>query len=116
MQNCLFTGLPGIDEYEFIYVCNSPEMAETLLREARSASLIYGLTNRIMILSGNAGFGGANNAAARIARSERLLFINPDVFPRDREWARKHSDLVEAAPHSQTQLFGVPLYYDDGSR
>jgi GT2 family glycosyltransferase len=115
VQNCLFRGLPGIEEYEFIYVSNSPEMAETLLREAHSASLIYGLANRVMILSGNAGFGGANNAAARIARSERLLFINPDVFPRDREWARKHTDLVDAAPRAQTQLFGVPLYYDDGS-
>jgi GT2 family glycosyltransferase len=115
VQNCLFTGLPGIDEYEFIYVSNSPEMAETLLREAHSSSLIYGLANRVMVLPGNAGFGGANNAAARIARSERLLFINPDVFPRDREWARKHIDLVDAAPRSQTLLFGLPLYYDDGS-
>jgi hypothetical protein len=115
LQNCLFSGLPGIEEYEFVYVSNSPEIAETLLREAHSASLIYGLTNSVMILGGNAGFGGANNAAAAIARSDRLLFINPDVFPRDLDWARKHTDVLASAAPEATRLFGVPLYYDDGS-
>ena len=115
IQNCLFAGLPGIDDYEFVYVSNSPEMAETLLREAQSASLIYGMTNSVMILNGNAGFGGANNAAALIARSDRLLFVNPDVFPRDRDWAMKHTDLLNSAAPERTRLFGVPLYYDDGS-
>ena len=115
LQNALFAGLPGIDDYEFIYVSNSPEMAETLLREARCANLIYGLTISIVILPGNAGFGAANNVAARIARSDRLLAINPDVFPRDRDWARKHTDLLDSAPADQCRMFGVPLYYDDGS-
>ena len=115
VQNCLFAGLPGIEEYEFIYVSNSPDMAETLLREAHSASQIYGLTNSVMILGGNAGFGGANNAAARVARSNRLLIVNPDVFPRDRDWAKKHTDLLQMAAPEQTRIFGVPLYYDDGS-
>lgn len=115
LQNCLFAGLPGIEDYEFIYVSNSPEMAEPLLREARCANLMYGLANSVMILPGNAGFGAANNAAAGIARSSRLLVVNPDVFPRDRDWAQKHTDLLAAAPSQQTRLFGVPLYYDDGS-
>lgn len=115
LQNCLYAGLPGIEDYEFVYVSNSPEMAETLLREARSANLIYGLNNSIMILPGNAGFGAANNAAARIARSDRLLAINPDVFPRDRDWARKHTELLDTASPQETRLFGIPLYYDSGS-
>jgi GT2 family glycosyltransferase len=115
LQNCLFSGLPGIDDYEFVYVSNSPEMAEALLREARSASLIYGLTNSVMILSGNAGFGGANNAATKIARSDRLVVVNPDVFPRDPDWARKHTYLLDTGSPAETRLFGVPLYYDDGS-
>jgi GT2 family glycosyltransferase len=68
-----------------------------------------------MILADNAGFGGANNAAARIARSDHLLMMNPDVFPRDPEWARKHTAVLDGAPREQTRLFGVPLYYDDGS-
>lgn len=115
VQNCLFAGLPGIDDYEFVYVSNSPEMAETLLREAHCASLIYGLTISIVILPGNAGFGAANNAAAQVARSDRLLVVNPDVFPRDRDWAKKHTELVSSVPAEQSRMFGVPLYYDDGS-
>jgi GT2 family glycosyltransferase len=115
VQQCLYAGLPGIEDYEFIYVSNSPELAESLLREAHSANLIYGLPNTVMILGGNAGFGGANNAAARLARSDHLLMINPDVFPRDPEWARKHTAVLDAAPLEQKRLFGVPLYYDDGA-
>lgn len=115
LQQALFSGLPGIEDYEFIYVSNSPEMAETLLNEARAGSLIYGLSTSVMILSGNAGFGAANNAAARSARTDRLLVVNPDVFPRDREWARKHTELVATTAPQQTRLFGVPLFYDDGS-
>ncbi len=115
VQNCLFAGLPGIEDYEFVYVSNSPEMAETLLREAQCASLIYGLAVTVVILSGNAGFGAANNVGARIALSDRLLVVNPDVFPRDRNWAKKHTELLSAVPAEQSRLFGVPLYYDDGS-
>ena len=115
LQNCLYSGLAGIDEYEFVYVSNSPEMAETLLREAQRASLLYGLPITLVIMSGNAGFGAANNVAARVARSDRLLIVNPDVFPRDPDWARKHSALLDVAPPEQTRLFGLPLYYDDGS-
>jgi GT2 family glycosyltransferase len=115
LQNCLYAGLPGIEDYEFIYVSNSPEMAEALLREARCANLIYGLPISVVVLPGNAGFGAANNVAAQFARSDRLLVLNPDVFPRDREWARKHTEVLGSVPESQSRIFGVPLYYDDGS-
>ncbi len=115
LQNCLYAGLAGIDEYEFVYVSNSPEMGEQLLREAQRASLLYQLPITLLILPGNAGFGAANNVAAAAARTDRLLIVNPDVFPRDPEWARKHCELLGAAPPEQTRLFGVPLYYDDGS-
>lgn len=115
VQNCIYAGLPGIEDYEFIYVSNSPEMAETLLREARCANLIYGLQTSVVILPGNAGFGAANNVAARFAHSDRLLIVNPDVFPRDLDWARKHTAVLDAVPAEQSRIFGVPLYYDDGS-
>lgn len=115
LQSCLFSGLPGIEDYEFIYVLNSPHLAETLLREAHAARVIYGLPSTIVVLSGNAGFGAANNAAAQVAQSDRLLIVNPDVFPRDRDWAKKHTDLLESGDPEHTRLFGVPLYYDDGS-
>jgi GT2 family glycosyltransferase len=115
LQCALFAGLPGIDRYELIYVCNSPELAEGLLTEARAAALIYGVSLIVVILAGNAGFAGANNVAAKAARSDRLLFVNPDVFPKDPAWALKHTAVLLSRPSSETRLFGAPLYYDDGS-
>jgi GT2 family glycosyltransferase len=115
LQAALFTGCPGADKYEFIYVSNSPELAETLLKEAAMAHRIYGMLITIVILPSNAGFGAANNVAAEHARSERILIVNPDVFPRDRSWAATHSAIVADRPADQTAIFGAPLYYDDGS-
>jgi len=115
LQNALFSSGPGIEDYEFVFVSNSPELAETIARDARLAELAYGLDQTIVLLPGNAGFGAANNAAAQAARSRRVIAVNPDVFPKDQHWARKHADIVSASPAAQTKLFGAPLFYDDGS-
>ncbi|GLR68973.1 hypothetical protein GCM10010909_36550 [Acidocella aquatica] len=115
LQQALFSRLAGIHDYEFIYVLNSPWIAEQTLREAKRCALIYGLDMSVVILNSNAGFGAANNAAAQFASSDRLLIMNPDVFPYDSNWAEKHTMLIETLPHEQTALFGAPLYYDDGS-
>jgi hypothetical protein len=115
LQNCLFAGLPGIEDYEIVYVSNSPEIAETLLTEVRTSHVIYGLNQSVVLLSGNAGFGAANNAGITGALGRRVLIVNPDVFPRQLDWAARHSALCDELPAAQTRLFGVPLYYDDGS-
>ncbi len=115
VQCALFSAAPRAREYEYIFVSNSPELTETLVKEARICGQIYGLRIVLVCLPDNAGFGAANNAAARFARSNRLLITNPDVFPRDNGWAQRHADIVDGAPAAQTKLFGAPLYYDDGS-
>jgi GT2 family glycosyltransferase len=115
LQNALFAGRPGIEDYELIYVCNSPELAERLLRDARIASRVHGLRQTLVLLSGNAGFGAANNLAVNYASSARVVALNPDVFPWHGDWARRHTAVVEQRPAAETGLFGVPLYYDDGS-
>lgn len=115
LQAALYSGLKGIEDYEFIYVCNSPELAEQLGRDARIAARAYGIALTLVLLPGNAGFGAANNAAVAVSQSDRCLIVNPDVFPYDRDWAAKHTAVIEQAPEIQTRLFGVPLYYDDGS-
>jgi GT2 family glycosyltransferase len=115
VQNALFAGNPGIDDYEFIFVSNSPELADTLLANAKKAYRTYGLDQTLVLLPGNAGFGAANNVAVDSAESDRILIVNPDVFPKDRAWAAKHTDLIRNHPRTETDLFGAPLYYDDGS-
>lgn len=115
LQAALFGAVQHMDRYELIFVSNSPELSEVLLREARVCVRTYGLDIQVVILPGNAGFGAANNVGVRVARSDRILIVNPDVFPMDRSWAQRHAELVAAAPADQTRLFGSSLYYDDGS-
>ena len=115
LQHALYAGLPGIEDYEFVYVCNSPEISERLLREAHTAQLVYGLPSTVIVLAGNAGFGAANNVAVSHSRSDRPLIVNPDVFPRRRDWAAQHTRLLSELPEAQTKIFGSTLYYDDGS-
>ncbi len=114
VQNALFSGKPGIEDYEFIYVCNSPELLDQLLKGARSSAMIYGLAQTVIGLPANAGFGAANNLAAGQARSPRLLCVNPDVFPKDAGWAARHTAIL-AEGGAGARLFGSTLYYDDGS-
>lgn len=114
LQNALFGGKPGIEDYEFIYVCNSPELLERLLKEAHASTITYGLTQTVIGLPGNAGFGAGNNLGAETARSQRILCVNPDVLPREPAWAARHTELVEAGG-TGTRLFGTTLFYDDGS-
>ena len=91
-------------------------MAETLLREAHSASLIYGLPNSVMILAGNAGFGGANNAAARSCAQQPAADRQPGCLSaRSRLGQEAYRAAADGRRPTQTRLFGVPLYYDDGS-
>jgi hypothetical protein len=115
LQNALFAGGRGFEDYEMVYVSNSPEMAEKLMKDMRTATQIYDLPQTLVLLPGNAGFGAANNVAVNHASSDRILIVNPDVFPRDADWARKHTQIVADRPKAQTDLFGVPLYYDDGT-
>ncbi|WP_157900875.1 glycosyltransferase family 2 protein [Mycobacterium terramassiliense] len=115
IQCALFSKCRGIENYEFIYVSNSPEMAELLIKDATIANRIYGMPITLILLPGNAGFGVANNVAAAAARSARLLIVNPDIFPMDPEWPSQHSRIVNDLPPEQVALFGAPLYYDDGS-
>ncbi len=115
LQNVLFSAAAGARDYEFIYVCNSPELIETLCRNAAISQRIYDLNVTLVLLPGNAGFGAANNVAARYARSDRLLIVNPDVLPIDKGWAARHNELVDGLPADQTRLFGARLFYCDGS-
>ncbi len=115
LQQGLFARQKGAEDYEFIYVCNSPALAEILLREAAIARLTYGLDITLVLLGANAGFAAANNLGAAYARTQRLIFMNPDVFPKGPEFARLHLAQVEELPAARTDLFGAALYYDDGS-
>src|SRR5208337_1256948 len=83
LQAALFSQCRDYDQYEFIYVSNSIELSDTLVKDATNASKIYGISITLIILPGNAGFGVASNTGAAAAQSDRIVFLNPDVLPRE---------------------------------
>jgi GT2 family glycosyltransferase len=115
IQNALFSASPGADEYEYIYVSNSPELLEIMCKTAQISRRIYGLNVSVVMLPDNAGFGAANNVAVDYAQSDRLLVVNPDVLPTGPDWAATHADMLTGLPADQTRLFGGRLFYADGS-
>lgn len=115
IQNALFSAGKGGQDYEYIYVTNSPELIESLCRAALISKKTYGLNVSVVMLPGNAGFGAANNIAVRHARSRRIMIVNPDVFPMADDWATRHDQVIEDLPREQTSLFGARLFYADGS-
>ena len=114
IQCALFSKCRGIENYEFIYVSNSPEMADLLIKDATIATGSMECRSRSILLPGNAGFGVANNIAANAARSARLLLVNPDIFPMDPEWPSQHSRIVSELAPEQTALFGAPFITTTG--
>ena len=115
VQNALFAATAGGAEVEYIYVCNSPELAERLDKELRISAVAYGLDQRVVLLGGNAGFAAACNVGASMARSDRLIFANPDLFPRESDWLERHEEILRGFPAAATKLFGGLLFYDDGA-
>jgi GT2 family glycosyltransferase len=110
LQPMLFRAA-GIDFGEWIYVCNSPEDADEVLRYARLMSDLYDVMITVIVLADNAGFGAANNVAIEHAASDRIFIINPDVYPIT-AYARQMQDVI-ASDDLGTTMWGGLLFYDD---
>ena len=101
-------------DVEIIVVCNSPEIAGSLERAAQAIHACYGCNLQLLIMSGNCGFGMANNIAADHARGSALAFVNPDVLPHGSE---RETRLLDAAEHAKEQrhVIGPCLFYGSGA-
>ncbi|MDE6113925.1 MAG: glycosyltransferase family 2 protein [Muribaculum sp.] len=71
--NTIFCKTLDVD-YEIIIVDNNSEKLEDVIIEAKDSRI------RLLQLSENIGFGGANNAGVEIARGRNLFFLNPDTL------------------------------------
>ncbi len=87
-----FARFGTLEGLEFVFVNNSPEIEETLLRDAELASLVFGAEVRVLSLNQNCGFSHGNNIGVSASRGQTIAIINPDVFrataPRWRTCAR----------------------------
>lgn len=110
MQPILFRDA-NVDCGEWIYVCNSPEDAEVVMRQGELISKLYDVMITVVILGDNVGFGAANNIGVSHAASDRIFVINPDVYP-----IPAHAALLQrtlATADLASSLWGGLLFYDD---
>lgn len=107
----LAAGLVG-QPIEVIVVINDfPDPPVVLAERLAAFTQLYDIILSVHLCSGNAGFSGANNYGASVARGAVLVFMNPDVFPpedqEDQAFAFLRGDPGEG-------LDGAMLYYGDG--
>src|SRR5258708_10076710 len=98
---------PGAAQYEYILVVTNPDQFEPALRAARVATATLGLSLALVLQPGGDPAGTGEEAAADIARSDRLIFMDQSVLPRHPDWALRHSALLDA---ERPLLFGGLLY------
>jgi GT2 family glycosyltransferase len=104
---------PEIAQADLIYVLDSPELADELERLAPELHALTGVPFRVVTLSRNAGFAGANNAGATLARGRKLLLLNSDVLPAAPGWLGAMSDFFDATP--RIGAVAPKLLYEDDS-
>ncbi len=103
----------SLDMVEFVFVGNSPELAEVLIRDAELASFVFGANVKLILLNQNTGFSYANNIGVSAATARRIAIVNPDVFPRN---AEAFAHLLRLAEQGfGNNLVGGKLHYSDGS-
>ncbi len=112
-----FGRFAALGAFEFVFVSNSPELEETLIRDAELAAHVFGTTVRVISLNQNCGFSNANNIGIEEAESDAIVVINPDVFPRDAAAVARLMTVAQAATEGggQRSVTGGKLYYSDGT-
>jgi hypothetical protein len=106
---------PGAEDYEFCVVVTDPDQFEAALRAARLAALTLDLPLTLVLQPGGDPAGTGEDAAIDVVRSDRLIFMDQSVLPRDPGWLTRHSGLLDALPARQTRLFGSLLNRPDGT-
>ena len=105
----------GAEEHEHIFVVTEADQFEPALRAAHVAEKTLGLPLTLVFQPDGDAAGAGEDAASDIARSDRLIFMDQTVYPRDPDWAFRHAAILSGAPEAQTRLFGGLLYGLDGS-
>lgn len=95
------------ERYEIIIIDNGSDDAQTLhfLREQEAAGTV-----RVLPDPRPFNFAALNNAAARIATGDVLLFLNNDVVIRDAKWLRR---MAVYAMQNDVGAVGGKLLYPD---
>jgi GT2 family glycosyltransferase len=78
---------------------------------ARQLHELYRVPFRVVFLTRNLGFAGANNAAVPLTSGRLLLLLNSDVMPSRPGWLARMRAFYDATPGIGS--LGVKLLYED---
>lgn len=112
-QLAQFVHDPEVAGSDLIYVLDSPGEAEYLRRLATQLYRLYGISFRLVVLTGNGGFSAVNNLAASLARGRLLLLLNSDVLPERPGWLGRMIDFYDGTPG--IGALAPKLLYEDES-
>ncbi len=104
---------PDFGRAEVIFVLDSPEQRAALEHLLLGLHGLYALPVTLVVMSANFGYSAANNAAAAMARSDRLLFLNSDVIPDRPGWMTILAEALDA--HPGVGAVGAKLLFEDES-
>ncbi len=105
----------GAEDYESIIIITEQDRFEPLIRAARMAHAALGVSLTLVLSPGGDPAGLGEDTARDIARSDRLIFMDQNVFPRDPDWTVHHSALLDGVAEPRTRLMGGLLYHPDGT-
>jgi GT2 family glycosyltransferase len=98
---------------EVIYVLDDPKLSGDAEQNVASLARVTNLDLRLVILSGNYGYGCGSNAGAEAAEGETLILMNSDVVPLGAGWFGAMSRCLSLLP--DFSVVGPKLLYADGN-
>jgi GT2 family glycosyltransferase len=102
---------PELSESDIVYVLDSPELGPALDAIAADLNALYGVPFRVVKLTRNAGFSGANNIGVGRARGRLVLLLNSDVIPVHRGWLQRMGSFYDSTP--RIGALGPKLVFED---
>lgn len=96
---------------EVIVVCNQLQGPEPVIQRLAGFCQLNDIRLTVYLCPLNSGFSAANNFGADVARGDTLIFMNPDIFPPERNEGPALEFLTSPAGEGLT---GALLYYGDG--
>ena len=101
------------DHAQLIYVLDDPRLVDSFKADAHALYRLYGVPFTWVWECANRGFSGANNLGVQVAKGNKLLFLNSDVFPNTMDWLRQLCHTLDE--NRDFGVIGPQLLFADGS-
>jgi GT2 family glycosyltransferase len=108
-----FVDDPDVARSDLIYVVDDPSIYDDVRLLCLDVGPFYQVPFRVVYGRRNAGFAGACNLGASLARGQYILLLNSDVLPKRPGWLAELVRAYEMLPHAGA--IAPKLLYEDHS-